>query len=317
MGFEPPLFSICAWSTLLLALITSFIFLPAEYHPTPLIRLLVSKLAKRVYDEKSSPYYQVFSSLFLTTLIVSCITVLSVGVISFAHFPIAFELLVLFLFISNPYNNPKLKRATWLLAQNQKPVVRDILSLCLRRDTANLSETGIIKAVIEYQSLTFVRQFFVPLLFYYGFGFMVTLVYCLITTCTNAYSKATPLDSKFCLASRKIADAIEYIPLRLFCLPLLLKTNTQSFKYISLYVRNGYNKNSCFLLSCLAGYIDQQLGGPAYYQGIRYSKTRIGPKQLPKQDAIKSAKNALVFASLFWLFIIFLLEVIYATTNYF
>lgn len=316
MGFELPLFSVSAWSTLLLALVTSFIYLPAEYHPTPLIRLLIGKLAKRIYDDKSSPFYQVFSSLLLTSLIVGCFTILSIGVISFAHFPIAFELLVLFLFITNPYSNPKLKRATWLLAQNQKPVVRDILSQFLRRDTTNLSETGMVKAIIEYQSLCFVRQFFIPLIFYYCFGFVIALVYCLTLICANAYSKKTPPNSKFSLATYSIIAAFEYIPLRLFCLPLLLKPRTKGFHYLSLFVSNGYNKNSCFLLSCLAGYIDKQIGGPAFYQGIRYSKTRIGPKHLPKIDAIKHAKNALLFASLFWLVIILLLETIYALTHY-
>ena len=66
-------------------------------------------------------------------------------------------MLILFLLINNPYTNAKLKRAAWLLTQQQKPVVRDILSQFLRRDSNNLSESGLIKAIIEHQSLSYFK----------------------------------------------------------------------------------------------------------------------------------------------------------------
>ncbi|MEC8326434.1 MAG: cobalamin biosynthesis protein [Pseudomonadota bacterium] len=316
MAFELPFFSTSAWQTILLALVSSLLVIPSQYHPTPLFRLLISKMAGRIYDTNASKVYASFSSLLLSCLIVGCVAILAIGITSFAQYPVAFELLILFLLINNPYSNAKLKRAAWLLTQQQKPVVRDILSQFLRRDSNNLSESGLIKAIVEHQSLSYFRHFFLPLILYYCLGFNTALIYCLFLHCANVFSKTAPPDSQFSNATNAIIYYLEFLPIRLFCLPLLLKPKTQGFRYLALFVDNGYQKNSCFLLACLSGYLGVQLGGPAFYSGKRYSKTRIGPKTLPQQKSIKQAKNALMFASIFWLCLILFLEIIYAATNH-
>ena len=103
MAIDGLFISASAWSTLLLALITSIIYLPASYNPLPLFRLLVGRLALRIYDKNASGKYQVVSSLVLTLLITGCFLMLSYALGNIAQFPIALELILLFIFIENPY----------------------------------------------------------------------------------------------------------------------------------------------------------------------------------------------------------------------
>jgi adenosylcobinamide-phosphate synthase len=312
VGFELAFLSVSAWSTLLLALLASCITLPASYHPTPLFQLLIGKMADRVNSDKTTVTYTAGASLLLSFLLTTCILI-SVGLLlNLAYFPKAFEIFILFLFIDNPYTNRSLKRVALLLKQQQRPAAKELLSPYIRRDTQHLSETGIIKALIENQCLNYVRVFLLPLLFFYLFGFMVCFAYCLLALCARVYSKQSVPDNTFSTATNRICSVIEYLPIRLFCLPLLLKPKAIGLRYLKLYVSGSYHRNSTFLLSCLAGSTYTQLGGPAKYQGKRYSKIRIGPTQLPQLSDIKKNQNAMIFTSLFWLCLFIVMDVIYA-----
>lgn len=268
-------------------------------------------MASRVFKHTNSNSYQVFSSLFLASLILLSCLILFIGLTSFAYYPFAFEMIILFCFIHNPYTNANLKRVIWLLKQNQKPAARELLGATIRRDCNRLTYDGMIKATLEYQALNFLRCFFIPLLLFYLFGFEVSIAYCLLITIGNAYSAATTPNSAFNLAINAIIYVFEYIPLRLFCVPLLLKPATQSFHYIKLYLANSYNKNSVFVLCCLSGALACQLGGPAYYSGIRYSKVRVGTQRLPDFKDLVKAKKQLMACSLFWFSLLLFLEFIY------
>ena len=315
MSLELPLFSISAWSGLLLALSSSLLVLPKSYHPLPLLRLLLGRMAIRVYDAKASASYLTSASLLLALLIISSMVIIAYGIVNFAHYPIAFELIFLYFFIENPYTNPTLKRVSALIKQQQKSAARELIAPYLRRDTQSLSQTGLIKALIESQSLNYFRNFFMPLFIYYACGFVVALSYCLLFQCTQTFSKQTPPDSVFTRAVNQIRYWAEFIPLRLFCLPLLLKSKTQGFRYLGLYLNGSYDKNSIFLLACIAGFCHTQLGGPAFYSNKRYAITRVGPKELPQHLDIQKAKSANLFASIFWLSLVLILEVVYATLH--
>lgn len=292
-------------------LISFFIAIPKAINPNTILYLAFSNVAKRLYHESNSSQYNLFASSFALLLFISTVCIIVFGLLSFAYYPLAIECILLFLCIDNPLAQTGFKQLHFLLKHKQKLAARDTLKPWLRREVNQLTESGIIKAAIETKLLRYVRLVFTPLFLYYLFGIEIVLVYKLLSLFQQSWSHVTLPDSSFLKPVNCCISLLEYIPIRLFCLPVIIQKPI-SLKLIKHYAQQCYNQSTGWLLSCACAYLKCQLGGPAFYHHKRYEKIRVSHFVLPKVNTLTKINTLLLSSTLFWGCIMIIMELMYA-----
>ncbi len=288
--------------TLLLACIAErWLPLVSWYHPNTLLGGIFTALAKRVYREKESASYQKFSGTlaFLLPLLILC--PLTFGIFSFAFHPDWLGALLLYLMLDSQSGERKALRIARLLKQQQKTAARELAGTLLARENARLSEAGICKATIETMTLRLARHYFAVLFWFLLTGPIGALAYRLLTLMQQGWRAVMLPDSPFLLPLKRVLWLLEWLPVRLLALTLLLGSQTrQGLHFIKYYARHYYQTNTGWLLSVLSASLGAQLGGPAYYRGVRYNRMRIGQQRQPVPEDILMARARLGQAKSLW-----------------
>ena len=284
--------------------------LSRAYHPFTLLKLIFSNIQSRIFDPKSTIQYQYLAGTLGLILPVLTLLTLVWGILYFAIYPQWLAAFILYLCIESKELESAVKKIPALLKHNQKAAARDLLRLWLRRDTASLSEVGIVKASIETLVLRLARHYFAVIFWFLIAGPFVALSYRLINLVHNTWSKKIAPDAAFLKPVQIIDYLFEWLPVRLVaCSIILSKHSRLAIRYIGQYGQFFYQKNSGWLLSAMAAAMQIQIGGPALYQKKRYAKMRVGQGPLPSTRAIPHALGILNQVKILWLSVIILLEI--------
>ena len=198
------------------------------------------------------------------------------------------------------------------LQRNKIGQARKQAGMLVGRDTQNLDEAGVIRAIVETTAENTVDGVLAPLFFIFLgslFGLGAPLVY--------AFKAASTLDSMvgymnerylhFGRVSAKLDDVLNYIPARLsgVLIPvaacLLGKGFRPSFQTILRDRRNHKSPNCAYPEAAVAGALGVRLGGTNIYFGAPVAKPTIGDsmKELEPRDILDAIKIMWVTSFLF------------------
>lgn len=151
------------------------------------------------------------------------------------------------------------------------------LSWIVGRDTAQLSEQQIRRAVLESMSENLSDGVVAPLLFYLAGGLPAMLLYKMINTLDSMIGYKREPYRLFGRAAARLDDVANFIPARFTAFVMVLVTGSRrGLRYIFRYGSAHASPNSGYPEAALAGILDCRFGGPNRYKGILVGKPYIG-----------------------------------------
>lgn len=180
---------------------------------------------------------------------------------------------------------------------------RRAVSRIVGRDTAALSEAGVVKAAVETVAENFSDGVFAPLLYLLIGGGAAGFFYKCINTMDSMLGYKNEKYLYFGRAAAKLDDAANYIPSRLAALfliasaPLAGLDGKMAWQIWRRDRRNHASPNSAQTESAAAGALHVRLAGDAYYFGKLYRKPFIGDDIRPVEPADIARVNRLMVAA--------------------
>ena len=175
---------------------------------------------------------------------------------------------------------------------------RKAVARIVGRDTMNLSAEGVTKACVETVAENFSDGVIAPMIYLAIGGAPLALCYKAINTMDSmiGYKNEKYLD--FGRAAARLDDAVNYIPSRLSALLLIAaawicrQNPGNAHRIWRRDRRNHASPNSAQTEAAMAGALEIQLGGPAWYFGEYYDKPTIGdPLKPPVPEDIRTANR--------------------------
>jgi adenosylcobinamide-phosphate synthase len=164
---------------------------------------------------------------------------------------------------------------------------RGAVSMIVGRDTANLSETGIIKATVETVAENTSDGSIAPMIFMMIGGAGLGFFYKAVNTMDSMVGYKNEKNEYFGKPAAKLDDVLNLIPARVSAYLMIACTLFSEFSTKGawkIYRRDRYNHaspNSAHTEAVAAGALEIQLAGDAYYFGKLYHKKTIGDNNRP------------------------------------
>lgn len=194
---------------------------------------------------------------------------------------------------------------------------RKQLSYIVGRDTENLDEAGVTRAVIETVAENMSDGVIAPIFFAVIGGAPFAMAYKAINTCDSMFGYKNDKYIDFGFVSAKMDDVANYIPARLTAYLIIIASMITGFDYkesYRIYKRDRYNHtspNSAHPEAAVAGALGIQLGGANYYFGKLVEKPTIGDmkKTIDKSDLHKTNQLLMTVTFLAFFISIFIMYV--------
>lgn len=194
---------------------------------------------------------------------------------------------------------------------------RKRLSYIVGRDTENLDEKAIVRAVIETVAENMSDGIIAPLIFIGLGGAPLGLFYKAVNTCDSMFGYKNDKYMDFGYASAKLDDVFNYIPARITAYfiviaSFILRLDTKGCYKI--YKRDRYNHtspNSAHPEAAVAGALNIMLGGANYYFGKLVVKPTIGDsiREIQIKDVDNTNNILFVVSILGYLFAMFIMYI--------
>ena len=179
---------------------------------------------------------------------------------------------------------------------------RENLKALCGRDTDNLNERGIIRAVIESVAENASDGVIAPAFYYIVGGLPLAMAYKAANTLDSMVGYKNEKYMDFGWASARLDDIANFIPARLTGIFISLASGRNFARALKTMMRDGGNHpspNSGRPMSAMAGALGVALGGPAVYQGVLEKKPFIGSGgELPGPDSGRKAVRLTLAGSL-------------------
>lgn len=182
---------------------------------------------------------------------------------------------------------------------------RKAVSMIVGRDTAELTEKGVIKAAVETVAENTSDGVIAPMIYLAIGGPVLGFVYKAINTMDSMVGYKNDKYMDFGRVAAKLDDVVNYIPARLSAILMIISClflgkNYNAIDAFKIFRRDRYNHaspNSAQTESACAGALGLRLAGPASYFGKVIDKKYIGDsvRNIELED-IKRA-NVLMFAT--------------------
>lgn len=166
--------------------------------------------------------------------------------------------------------------------QNRLIKARQELSMIVGRDTQNLNENEIVKATVETIAENTSDGVIAPLFYLCIFGPIGGLIYKAINTMDSMVGYQNEKYRYFGTVAAKMDDVVNWIPARLAALCMFLvsiPTRLSTKRGWITFIKDRYHHaspNSAQTESLMAGLLEIQLGGDAYYFGELHKKETMG-----------------------------------------
>jgi adenosylcobinamide-phosphate synthase len=188
---------------------------------------------------------------------------------------------------------------------------RHAVSMIVGRDTQNLSREGVTKAAVETVAENASDGVIAPLFYMMIGGPVLGFVYKGVNTMDSMVGYKNDRYRFFGTCAAKLDDVVNYLPARLAGLIMNLSAFAGGFNgknAFRIFRRDRYNHaspNSAQTESVMAGALEIQLAGNAYYFGKLYEKPTIGDplREVEIQDIPRA--NKLLYISALMALIIF------------
>ena len=180
---------------------------------------------------------------------------------------------------------------------------RSAVSMIVGRDTDYLDEAGVAKAAVETVAESTTDGIIAPMLYMAVGGVPMMFLYKCVNTMDSmlGYKNNRYLNFGYCAA--KLDDVANFIPARLAGLIMVGSSflfgfnGKNAWKIFKRDRRKHASPNSAHTEAAMAGALEIQLAGPAYYFGELYNKPKIGdPLRAVKKEDIPKA-NRLMYGT--------------------
>lgn len=257
--------------TALLAYIVDRVFgEPPFRHPVTLIGAFAVWFEKRFY--KDSVFQGML--LWISTLCLSLLTAFGIEYLA-SLLPHAVQVAVISLtasmFIAS---NMLYSSVRSVLDADDK---RAALAMLVSRDTAELNESDINKALIETYAENLNDAVVAPLFYLCIFGLPGVVAYKAINTLDSMVGYRTSRYERFGKFSARMDDIAGFIPARITALLIALANlNTKSLRDAVKYGGGHESPNAGYTIAAMASAIGVRLGGDTMYHGVLKSKPYFG-----------------------------------------
>lgn len=159
---------------------------------------------------------------------------------------------------------------------------RKAVSMIVGRDTESLDEEGVTKAAVETVAENTSDGVIAPLCYMILGGAVLGFTYKAINTMDSMVGYKNEKYQYFGTAAAKLDDVVNYIPARISAFLMIIAaflTGMNGKNAWKIFLRDRYNHkspNSAQTESVMAGALDIQLAGDAWYFGKLHKKPTIG-----------------------------------------
>ena len=198
------------------------------------------------------------------------------------------------------------------LVKDDLPAARYAVSMIVGRDTECLTEEGVAKAAVETVAENTSDGIIAPMIFMTLFGAVGSFFYKSVNTMDSMVGYVNDKYKYFGTCAAKLDDVLNYIPARVSAILMIIASKLigmDAKNAFKIFKRDRYNHaspNSAQTEAVMAGALDVQLAGDAYYFGKLHKKKTIGdPIRAVEADDIKKA-NKLLYATAILAIVVFL-----------
>lgn len=310
-----PLFvrpGLSAWCALLLAwLIERYYPIKSAVDPIAFFRFVCDRMAAQVLPiEQQSQQHYISGTLAACVLVAPAIVIVYLTR-ELASYPFLIDAMILFVCLQFSQHTHSLKQINHALRGNKKQLARELLQPNVLRDTAILSELGINKASIEMYALRLAYQQAVVLFWFIIFGPVAALSYRMCYEAKQSWNVKRSKFARFGWFVHLICSVLQWVPLRLFALTLLLlSVPKQIGKRLKLTCAPVAfcSAGGRVMLSAMASAIGKNISGPVYYDHSKVSRARCNVGSEPTLSDIAKVLSVCTRASIGFLGLLLLLS---------
>lgn len=212
--------------------------------------------------------------------------------------------LLLYLALGSLNLNKKAVLVAQNLIANKNYQAKQTLKPLVLRECDNLSSMGLSKTFIEMQLLRTTQQVIVTAFYFLAFGPLAALSYRLLLEMHYSWNIKQPTFDAFGRIITLIINVLQWLPIRLFSLLILLTSiNQPTLLFWRLVKKQFFQLNNDFLLHCFALRNEIKLGGVAIYQGKKLRKISFNDnaKQPAASDIVNASQRLTFLLSLVFL----------------
>ena len=189
------------------------------------------------------------------------------------------------------------------LKKGDLPGARRAVSMIVGRDTERLSEAGVTKAAVETVAENTSDGVIAPLFYLALGGPVLGWVYKAVNTMDSMVGYKNDKYLYFGRAAAKFDDVMNFIPARLSAImmilaaPLVKLDGASAWKIFKRDRLNHASPNSAQTEAVMAGALQVQLAGDAWYFGKKHEKPTIGDAVRPVEIEDIARANKLLYAA--------------------
>ena len=163
-------------------------------------------------------------------------------------------------------------------------------SFLVSRDTKNLSNSDLNKALIETYAENLSDGVIAPLLYLLFFGLPGIVIYKAINTLDSMVGYKTIKYKNFGYFSAKLDDIVNLIPSRITALFIMIVGKCSNFRVLFTQAKLHQSPNAGYPITAMALVLGVKLGGDTSYFGKVVSKPYfgIGKKMITNQNVLKA-----------------------------
>lgn len=184
-------------------------------------------------------------------------------------------------------------KKVWLSLSIDIVTARKSLSYIVGRQTQNLNEQEIRRAVLETLSENLSDAVVAPLFYFLFGGTPLMAVYKLVNTLDSMIGYKNDRFLYFGKTAARLDDILNFIPARITAFLILwLSKNLKNWQLVQHYAKKHESVNAGYPEAALAIALSIRLGGPAVYFGKEKKKAWLGknPRNIVEEDFFKAVR---------------------------
>ncbi|MDA0148704.1 cobalamin biosynthesis family protein [Vibrio sp. LaRot3] len=286
------------WGALLCQAILPF---PREAHPAILWHKFAELLASKVNNNNSYSQSLLSGSLAWLLMLAPMLAVL-IALKTLVWQPVLFELAFLILALDWRNTERFANQFGQLLAKEDKQAAKQLIDPLINRSTDTLSLMGLGKAATETVIMSYSRNV-VGVLFWYAIGGGIgAFMYRMAIELARAWSPSRQRFSPFGIPAIRALAALDFIPLRLFALMLLVGQRSKAtMQLLKQQAASWPLPGPAWVLVTVGSKLELSLCGPAIYDGKKSVRAKLGGRIAPSAIHLDQTRKLLLSRIWVWL----------------
>jgi len=262
-------------------------------NPLKLLSWYCQRLASKVNKPQNTTQQQKIAGFIAVVITLIPLIIILWLFADFIAVPWLWQALLLYLALGDFQLNTTTKAISQALTARQTLLAKQQLTPLVLRDVEPLSSMGIAKATVEMLLLRYLQHYFIIACYFLAFGALAALSCRLIFEIHYCWNKKQANFQYFGLFIGKIAALIQWFPIRLFALLMLLTSIGRHFKSaVKLYKKYFFSLNNDIVIALLADILNIRLAGVAMYQGNKLRRLSFNDHcQQPQASDINRANT--------------------------